>query len=140
MNEAIERPEVSGCIIKPPTRYAVSRTINSNLIKTANGRAFDGVLQDATIGMYAVGHIFGATPRFESGAFIGTSEIVNVGHVPANGYYIETINGSRYLVASIEFCKNLPESTSSVEAAIKLKRKHLDYNQAYYSAYQWSSR
>lgn len=143
MNESINTPDFSGCEIKtakPATRYAVSRAINSNLVETASGLAFDGVLQDATIGMNAVGHIFGATPRFESGAFIETSDIVNVGHVPANGYYIETLNHSRYLVASIEFCGNLPESTSSVEAAIKNKRKHLDYNKAYYSALQWSYR
>lgn len=139
VNKSILNEETPGCEMKAATRYALRRAINSNLVKTAHGRAFDGVLQDASINMTASGHIFGASPRFKNGEFIETSEIVKVGHVLANGYYVETMSGSRYLVASVEFNPGFSETTSSLDAAFKFKETHLGYNEAYYSEFQWSN-
>jgi hypothetical protein len=45
--------------------------------------------------------------------------VVWASQIIAIGWYVETSNGSRYLVSSIEKSSSLPITTASVEAAMK---------------------
>ena len=108
---------------------------NSNLTKTSQGISFDGVIRGAHICKGIMGNIYSATPRFNDGDFIESSEIVEVGFIPAIGHYVETANKSRYLIANTgeSACQN-----GLVSEDIKQKEKHIEININYFKELQWS--
>jgi hypothetical protein len=109
------------------------------LTLTARDRKYDGVLQDADfMGSTVCGHIFGAGDRFEDGAFIETSEVVRVSQVLSVGWFVETVNRSRYLISSVNYNPTLSSSTVSVEAAAKQKQQHISINPNYFSCLSWN--
>lgn len=126
--------------ISPATQYMRSNMCNGELTPTkTTGNKFDGVIQDAdVIGNRVTGHIFGATPRFEDGTFIETSEVVRVSNILSAGWFVETVSGSRYLISSVNFNPTLPSMTKSVEAALKHCKHFIEINQAYFKPLQWS--
>jgi hypothetical protein len=104
------------------------------------GNIFDGTLQEASLGVNAFGHIYGASPRFKDGAFIETSKIVFVGQIESVGWFIETIGGSRYLVSSISFNSSLRQITESIEAAMHNQDYYIDINIDYFKPLKWSQK
>lgn len=104
-----------------------------------SGRKYDGVLQDATfMGKGICGFIFGATPRFEPGVFVETSEVIKVSQILASGWFVETVNGSRYLISSVCFNPTLPNTTKSVEACAKHMQNFISINSDHFAPLQWS--
>lgn len=125
--------------VKPETLKALDaiREHAGDLEPGKYDKVFDGVLQDADIGPRAEGKVFGHD-KFPDGAEIVTSTIVKTGFSESHGYYVETLNDSRYLIATVDYNANLPSSTASVEAAIKAKQRHIDINHEFFEPYQWS--
>jgi len=108
---------------------------NANLSKTKNGRSFDGSIRKAHVGKGVLGRVYQATPRFNDGDFISTSEVVNVDFIPSTGWFVETINGSRYHIASTE---QSAAQKGIVEADMKLIKFYIDTNSHYFKPLQWS--
>jgi len=108
---------------------------NSYLTKTKQGISFDGSFRNAHVCKGIIGCIYNATPRFNDGDFITTSEIVCVGYIPAIGYYVETVNRSRYHIAS-----TAPSAVQSgrVEEDMKNKKFHIETNLDYFKPLMWS--
>ena len=108
---------------------------NSSLIKTSQGISFDGFIRDAHICKGVMGKIYSATPRYEDGDFIESSEIVQVGFIPAVGHYVETANKSRYLIANTGYssCQK-----GLVSEDLKQKENHIEINMNYFKELQWS--
>ena len=102
------------------------------MVLTKRGQLFDGLLQDATITATACGHLFGSE-GFPEGAFVKTSQIVQVGEALGIGRYIETDSGSRYLVSSVESSSYMDEG-----CWFERKRRQIDINKDYFRPLHWS--
>lgn len=108
---------------------------NSNVTPTKQGISFDGYFRDAHICKGVIGRIYAATPRFNDGELITTSEIVEVGFIPAIGHFVETVNGSRYHIATTEYSA---AQTGVVKEDMKNKRFYIETNIDYFKPLQWS--
>ncbi|EHA1127119.1 hypothetical protein BOO92_13945 [Vibrio navarrensis] len=108
---------------------------NANLTKTKQGISFDGSIRNAHICNGVMGQIYNATPRFNDGDFINTSEVVQVGFIPAIGWFVETVNGSRYHIASTEYsaCQK-----GIVKDDMEHKQFYIESNLSYFKQLQWS--
>lgn len=108
---------------------------NANLKKTKQGISFDGSIRNAHICNGVMGQVYSATPRFSDGDVINTSEVVEVGFIPAIGWFVETVNGSRYHIASTEYsaCQK-----GIVAEDMKQKQFHIESNPDYFKPLQWS--
>lgn len=112
-----------------------------DLVRTSENMIFDGIISNASIGIYAEGIFWNCYGRLQAGKCYQTSEIVNVGYVDGQVkiFYIETVTGHRYAISDIEYNPSLSCSTASVEAAIKSKLNHISINTKYFEPLQWSS-
>ena len=109
---------------------------NSYLTKTKQGISFDGSIRNAQIlDTGVVGEIYNGTPRFKDGEIIHTSEIVEVGFIPAIGWYVETLNRSRYHIASTGYsaCQK-----GIVKDDMEHRQFYIDSNINYFKPLQWS--
>ena len=109
---------------------------NVNLTKTAQGISFDGSIRDAHLCKGVIGTINQATPRFNDGDTIDSSEIVNVDYIPAVGWYIETDSKHRYHIASTAYSA---AQTGETDKDMKQKQFHIKTNIDYFKAKQWSN-
>lgn len=108
---------------------------NASLTKTKQGISFDGVIRDAHICNGVLGKVYNATPRFNDGDDIETSEVVEVGFIPAIGWFVETVNGSRYHIASTEYSA---AQKGIVKDDMEQKQFHIKSNSDYFRPLQWS--
>lgn len=77
----------------------IRKGAHSSYIKKAkSGRQFDGVIQGASVGLWAEGHLFGSD-EYPDGIWIETARILKVSNVLAIGCWIETLDGKRYLIS-----------------------------------------
>ena len=78
---------------------------------TKKGNMFDGVIQFADVATTASGYIFGSS-EFKDGEYIETSEVIKINSILAVGDWIETKNGSRYLISDIDenWCLDITQS------------------------------
>ncbi len=111
--------------------------ITSYLKPTKNGRIFDGILQDATLGGYNVGIVYNATPLFEDGTFIQLGDIIKASSIGGD-YYVETEDKWRFLISDIEYNPSLHQLSESIESNIKHLKQIIDSNPQHYSKLQWS--
>lgn len=107
--------------------------------KASNGKTFSGILYAANFNGNADGLVFGSS-KFPDNSYMYSSYIVYCGYCSElDVYYIETINHSRYIIASVRFNKHLSVSTESVEAAIKEKAHHIEINSNHFDQFRWSA-
>lgn len=108
---------------------------NSYITRTKQGCSFDGYIVDAHVGHGVLGLIFSGTPRFNDGDVIQSSEIVEVGRIPSIGWYVETLNRSRYKIANTA-CS--AAQSGVLEVDMEHKVFHIKSNMNYFRPLQWS--
>lgn len=105
------------------------------LTETKQGISFDGSIRNAHICDGVIGNIYSATPRFQDGELIQTSEIVEVAFIPAIGWFVETVDRSRYHIASTAYSA---AQKGIVNEDMKHKQFYIESNIAYFKPLQWS--
>ena len=117
------------------THRLVTTMQNINLSNSTNAssKPFAGVLQKADISMEATGYLFGSEV-VEDGTWFETDEVVATGQHQVLGWFVETADGHRYVVADVDFNPTLPIRSASVEAAMHAKQHHIDTNPEYFNA------
>lgn len=81
-----------GCLISQP---------GSELVPARHGQQFNGVLVNATPASATTGFIY-LSHDFPEGQFMMTAEVLHVGITPGGIYYIETLDGYRFIVTAFE--------------------------------------
>ena len=100
-------------------------TRGSELVPARHGQQFNGVLVNATPAPATTGFIY-LSHDFPEGQFMMTAEVLHVGITPGGIYYIETLDGYRFIVTAFE--KGLMNGL----------REFLAVNEDYFKYYRWS--